>query len=433
MNASRASGAVKMGAFIALLGASLVVGKIHADYIGHYAFTSSNRFAWVLAHVVIAAVLAYAMGLPERLSIGVALTAALVPSLVFAVLQTIRADFVVPRFFLLLSIPVDASVFMITSLVHRAVSRTSASRERIVLICRPEEALRARRDVSFHAEIPCSIVGDISLSPEKEVLLKKIEELEPSIVVFASEFSEDPVLICVLTEVHLRGVRIRDLAGFYDEYIGKVPIRELPSTALLFDVREIHLPMYSRLTRILDLFFAILGLLLLALILPLVWIGNLLGNRGRLFFAQERVGKGTEIFNIWKLRTMLPGDSTNQWTAPDDPRVTTFGRFLRSTHLDELPQAWNILRGELALVGPRPEQPHYVEKLSATIPFYSTRHLVTPGLTGWAQVNYPYGSNHKDAYEKLQYEFWYLRHQRLSLDLKIIARTVRHVLGFQGR
>jgi len=134
-----------------------------------------------------------------------------------------------------------------------------------------------------------------------------------------------------------------------------------------------------------------------------------------------------------KARTMIPGDSTNQWTSPDDPRVTTFGRLLRATHLDELPQAWNILRGELALVGPRPEQPHYVEELSATIPFYTTRHLVTPGLTGWAQVNYPYGSNHKDAYEKLQYEFWYLRHQQLSLDLKIIARTVRHVFGFQGR
>jgi lipopolysaccharide/colanic/teichoic acid biosynthesis glycosyltransferase len=435
MSASRASGAVKVGAFIALLSASLVVGKVHADYIGNYDFTSSNRFSWVLAHVVIAALLAYAMGLPERLSFGVSLTVALVPSLVFAVLQTIRADFVLPRFFLLLSIAVDASVFMIASLLHRAVTRTSASRERIVLICRPDEALRIRKDVAFHAEIPCSIVGDVAplSSFEKDILLKSIEEFEPSIVVYAADFADNPQLICVLTEIHLRGVRIRDVAGFYDEYIGKVPIRELASTALLFDVREIHLPMYSRLTRILDLVFAALGLLLLALILPLVWVGNLLGNRGHLFFAQERVGKGMKMFNIWKLRTMIPGDSTNQWTSPDDPRVTTFGRFLRATHLDELPQAWNILRGELALVGPRPEQPHYVEELSATIPFYATRHLVTPGLTGWAQVNYPYGSNHKDAYEKLQYEFWYLRHQQLSLDLKIIARTVRHVFGFQGR
>ncbi len=134
-----------------------------------------------------------------------------------------------------------------------------------------------------------------------------------------------------------------------------------------------------------------------------------------------------------KDRTMVPGASASEWTAPDDPRITRFGAWLRRTHLDELPQAVNILRGELSTVGPRPEQPAYVEELVEKIPFYNLRHLVRPGLTGWAQVKYPYGSTEADAIEKLQYEFYYLRHQGLGLDLRIIGRTIRSVIGRGGR
>jgi len=122
-----------------------------------------------------------------------------------------------------------------------------------------------------------------------------------------------------------------------------------------------------------------------------------------------------------------------QMVTADDPRITPFGAWLRRTHLDELPQMVNILRGDLSLVGPRPEQPAYVEELEAKIPFYRLRHLVRPGLTGWAQVKYPYGATDGDALEKLQYEFFYLRHQGLALDLRIVGRTVRSVLRRGGR
>jgi len=420
---------------LTLLGASVALGKIHADYIGNYDFTSSSRFPWILTHAAIACLVGYSSGLPDRISMAPIAVSVLVPSLLFAVVQTSAGEFFVPRFFLLLSIPVNVGIFVVASLVNRAVRKSSADRERVVLLCTEEQARQVQEDVDYHTEIPCSIVEtfDIAASPDPRGVLDQIRRHSPTTVVYSADSSEDAKVTAALTEIHLWGLRVRDLTGFYDEYIGKVPIRELASTAILFDLREVQHPLYSRVSRILDILFGVIALVLLIAILPLVWLGNALGNRGHLFFAQKRVGKGMKIFNIWKLRTMVPGDSTNQWTAPDDPRVTTFGRFLRATHLDELPQVWNILRGDLALVGPRPEQPHYVEELSETIPFYTTRHLVTPGLTGWAQVNYPYGSNHKDAYEKLQYEFWYLRHQKLSLDLKIIARTVRHVFGFQGR
>jgi lipopolysaccharide/colanic/teichoic acid biosynthesis glycosyltransferase len=123
----------------------------------------------------------------------------------------------------------------------------------------------------------------------------------------------------------------------------------------------------------------------------------------------------------------------NEWTAEDDPRITPFGRLLRRSHVDELPQLVNVLRGDLAVVGPRPEQPQYVRELTGKIPFYDLRHRVRPGLTGWAQVKYGYAGNESDALQKLQYEFFYLRHQSLTLDLRVVARTLRSVLKLHGR
>ncbi len=173
-------------------------------------------------------------------------------------------------------------------------------------------------------------------------------------------------------------------------------------------------------------------------LVPFVALGDLIANRGPLLFRQERVGKQGRPFHILKFRTMRPDprltdSGAGTWTQRNDPRVTSFGRVLRVTHLDELPQAINILRGDISVVGPRPEQPHYVDELASSLPFYELRHLVRPGLTGWAQVKYPYGADEADAREKLQYEFWYLRHQSLSVDLRIIGRTVRSVLGGGGR
>jgi lipopolysaccharide/colanic/teichoic acid biosynthesis glycosyltransferase len=169
-------------------------------------------------------------------------------------------------------------------------------------------------------------------------------------------------------------------------------------------------------------------------------VGNAIGNRGSLFFRQQRVGKNGVPFTIYKLRTMreaggaggAPSLEAGEWTAVDDPRVTPFGRVLRRTHLDELPQVLNILRGDLSIVGPRPEQPRYVDELTEKLPFYGLRHLVRPGLTGWAQVKYGYAGDDADALEKLQYEFYYLRRQSLALDLRIIGRTARSVLGNEG-
>jgi lipopolysaccharide/colanic/teichoic acid biosynthesis glycosyltransferase len=222
---------------------------------------------------------------------------------------------------------------------------------------------------------------------------------------------------------------------FYEEWLGKIPISELERASMLFDIGELHNTRYGRAKRVADIPIALfVGLLFLA-VLPVVVIGNGIANRGPLFYRQDRVGKGGATFTMVKLRTMHPdalGADVGRWTTKTDPRVTRFGRILRRTHLDELPQAVNILRGDLSVVGPRPEQPKYVEELSEKLPYYPLRHLVRPGLTGWAQVKYGYAATESDALEKLQYEFWYLRHQSLRTDLRIIGRTIRSVFGGEG-
>jgi lipopolysaccharide/colanic/teichoic acid biosynthesis glycosyltransferase len=237
-------------------------------------------------------------------------------------------------------------------------------------------------------------------------------------------------------------VRVRTLSLFYEEWLGKLPISELERMSLMFDIGELHRARYGRVKRVLDVACAVLGCVALLVVLPFVVVGDLFANRGPLFFRQARVGRNGAPFSIVKFRTMRPpggaGSASveplaNEWTSEDDPRITTFGRLLRRTHVDELPQVWNMLRGELSVVGPRPEQPHYVHELSQKIPFYGLRHLVRPGLTGWAQVKYGYAGNEADALEKLQYEFFYLRRQSLTMDVRVVARTLRTVIGRFGR
>jgi lipopolysaccharide/colanic/teichoic acid biosynthesis glycosyltransferase len=243
----------------------------------------------------------------------------------------------------------------------------------------------------------------------------------------------DDRIVNQAAQLHERGVRVRTLSLFYEEWLGKLPVFELERVSLMFDIGEVHRARYGRVKRVIDVVIGGLAMVALLVLIPFVWVGNLVANRGPLFFHQPRTGKGGVEFDMLKLRTMRPGSSDGEWTAERDPRITPLGRVLRVTHLDELPQAVNIFRGDLSVVGPRPEQPHYVSELTDKLPFYDLRHLVRPGLTGWAQVKYGYASDEADALEKLQYDFYYLRHQNVRMDLRIVGRTVRSVLGREGR
>ena len=216
----------------------------------------------------------------------------------------------------------------------------------------------------------------------------------------------------------------------YEEWLGKLPLPELERASMLFDIGELHRAPYGRAKRLLDLCVALVGLVPLAVLLPVVSILNRVANRGPLLYRQARVGRGGALFTIVKLRTMRPtdaGELPNEWTTEDDPRITRVGRLLRRTHLDELPQVLNVLRGDLSVVGPRPEQPRYVAELEQKLAFYQLRHSVRPGITGWAQVNGHRGET--ETIEKMQarveYDLEYLRNWSLALDLQIIIRTIR--------
>jgi exopolysaccharide biosynthesis polyprenyl glycosylphosphotransferase len=233
---------------------------------------------------------------------------------------------------------------------------------------------------------------------------------------------------------HDAGVTVRSVADLYEELTGRLLLDQLGHTWLMsLSMRSETSRLYSTFKRGVDLLAATAGLAVLALALPLVTTLVVIDNPGPIFHRQTRIGKYGRTFTLYKLRTMRQGNSPLVWTERGDARITRVGRLLRRLHLDELPQVWSVLRGDMSLIGPRPEQPHYVEELREHIDFYNTRLTVRPGLTGWAQVSYGYGSGIDGTRVKLAYDLYYVKHQSVSLDLLIMARTVLAVLRLGGR
>jgi exopolysaccharide biosynthesis polyprenyl glycosylphosphotransferase len=224
------------------------------------------------------------------------------------------------------------------------------------------------------------------------------------------------------------GIEVLDLAALYEAVFDKVPLVELEEVWFLENVTRGH-PIYDVLKRPAEVTIALsLSILLLPLALFIV-LAIKLTSPGSAFFTQTRVGKKGKRFVLWKFRTMVRDAEREgpQWATPHDKRITFLGRLLRATHIDELPQLWNILAGDLSLVGPRPERPEFTATLERQIPYYALRHLVRPGLTGWAQVSYRYGASIEETYEKLQYDIFYLKHRSILFDLLILMKTAKRL------
>ena len=234
-----------------------------------------------------------------------------------------------------------------------------------------------------------------------------------------------------------RGFVIREYTQVYEELTNRVPIQFVGKDFYKYFPfsRSNQNALYQFFHRLFDIVFSVLGLLFGIAISPLILIGNVLGNRGPLFYVQERVGRNSELFRIFKLRTMAANSdqSVETWAEKGDLRITPFGNFLRRSRLDEIPQFINVLKGEMSIIGPRPERPYFVNELSRVIPFYETRHIVKPGLTGWAQVNYRYGASVDDSLVKLQYDLFYIKHRGLFLDLNILVKTLSTILYYRGQ
>ncbi|MEZ4802543.1 MAG: sugar transferase [Gelidibacter sp.] len=297
------------------------------------------------------------------------------------------------------------------------------------------------------------IVGFINCeeSPEDPIKFKGLKEFEPhELVKVITEHKISEVLVAsynsetITADIYHdlimlleRGFTIREYTQVYEELTYRVPIQYVGKDFYKYFPfsRSNQNTLYLFFHRAFDLTFSILGILTGLALLPIVLIGNLLGNRGPLFYSQERVGKNGEPFKIIKLRSMVVNAETHgaKWAQKDDVRVTKFGKFLRRARLDEFPQFINVLKGEMSIIGPRPERPFFVNELSQIIPFYETRHIVKPGLTGWAQVNTRYGASVDDSLTKLQYDLYYIKHRSLFLDINIIVKTLSTILYYRGQ
>ncbi|MDE2001841.1 MAG: exopolysaccharide biosynthesis polyprenyl glycosylphosphotransferase [Patescibacteria group bacterium] len=249
-------------------------------------------------------------------------------------------------------------------------------------------------------------------------------------IVIPAHIKKDAKSAKLIYKCLVLGVEIVDLARMYEIVFQKVPLAELEEVWFLENLSTKHKIYESVSNPIERLLALLLGVVLLPL-LALIAVIIKLTSPGSAFFSQRRVGRNEQEFTIWKFRTMRADAEKDgpQWANYfNDPRVTWFGNILRKSHLDELPQLYNIIRGELSFVGPRPERPEFVEKLRKELPYYDLRHLTKPGITGWAQINYRYAASATDAYQKLQYDIYYIKNNSLLLDLVIIIRTIKFLV-----
>jgi len=274
---------------------------------------------------------------------------------------------------------------------------------------------------------------------EVDQLVQTVKDEHISEIVVASAFQRGLMLPLYnqLSELQKQGFSIRDYSQVYEEITQRIPVQNVDKDFYrYFPFSRSHQnKFYLLVFRTFDVLISLVGILVGLLLSPVILIGNMTANRGKVFYFQQRVGKNGELFNIVKLRTMNRDAEIEgpQFARKKDLRITRFGMFLRRSRLDEIPQFYNVLIGEMSLIGPRPERPIFVRELSKMIPFYDTRHIIKPGLTGWAQVKANYGDCYDDSLEKLQYDLYYIKHRSIFLDLSILLKTFSTILFFRGQ
>lgn len=277
----------------------------------------------------------------------------------------------------------------------------------------------------------------------KNIDIDKLEEfvIENSVseVVIAAQKTDGITVNLYNQLIHLleNGYVIREYTQVYEAITNRIPVQYVARDFYRYFPfsRSNQNQLYLLIVRILEIVISVIGLTIGLAIVPLILIGNLLGNKGSFFYTQERIGQNGIAFNILKLRTMVKNAESNGavFTTINDSRITAFGKFLRKSRIDEIPQFYNILKGEMGVIGPRPERPVFVNEIAEVMPFYETRHVIKPGLTGWAQVNYSYGETIDDSLIKLQYDLYYIKHRSIFLDINIVIKTISTVLFYRGQ
>ena len=324
--------------------------------------------------------------------------------------------------------------------------------KKVILICDKEqlkELVYALEDADPHYRVLGFVNSDSADNKSlgnikiKNIDINSLEEFVKknyiSEVVVASQKTDGITVNLYNQLIHLleNGYIIREYTHVYENITQRIPVQYVSRDFYRYFPfsRSNQNHFYLSIVRFFEIVFSLTGLLIGVIILPIILIGNLFGNRGKLFYTQERVGKNGKIFNIVKYRTMVKNAELEGavFATINDNRVTPFGKIMRKSRMDEIPQFINILKGDMAVIGPRPERPIFVNEIAEVMPFYETRHVIKPGLTGWAQVNYSYGATIDDSLIKLQYDLYYIKHRSIFLDVNIIFKTLSTVLLYRGQ
>ena len=342
------------------------------------------------------------------------------------------------------------ALFLVATLTWRfafnVVIRAPRLVENILIVGTGPMAVGVARQIFVQHDFACHIVGFIGdepayLPPGYPGIIGMPPDIAPIVerygvhrIVVAVADRRGGIPVKELVHAKLSGIRVEEATTTYERLTGKIMLESLKPSFLIFS-DGFHVSRFHRvLKRVVDIVLSVVGLVLSIVPMALTALAIWLESGWPVLYRQERVGQHGRVFTLYKFRSMRVDaeGATPVWAREGDSRVTTVGRFIRLTRLDELPQFWNVLRGDMSFVGPRPERPYFVEMLSQEIPFYHERHAVKPGVTGWAQVKYRYGASIEDATEKLRYDLYYVKHLSVVFDLTIVFDTFKVIVSGKG-
>ncbi len=323
------------------------------------------------------------------------------------------------------------------------LSRLPYLRERVYVLGTGEQAARLVQGLKSRTDLGVDVVGwtgDILETPTRENaaahLISTAKTQNVHRVIVAMQDRRNTMPMAELLQLRLQdGMHIEEATSWLERISGKIEVEQLNPSWILFAKGFRFSGWFRFVRRLLNFTVGLAGLLLAAPLMPFIILAIKISSPGPALYHQQRVGRGGKVFYCHKFRTMrkdAEADSGPTWAGDDDPRITKVGKFLRVTRLDEIPQLWCVLKGDMAFVGPRPERPEFVEWLSREIPYYGVRHLVRPGITGWAQIRYKYGNTIEDAKEKVQYDLFYIKNASIGLDIFIMFQTIKIVLLRRG-
>jgi len=356
-----------------------------------------------------------------------------------------------PRLFILFFVMISLIDTLLWRWTYATVFTLPPFRCRVLIVGAGWAGNTIAKVLAEHSDTDYHVIGFVDDDPRKQgvevagfpvlndsrdlVALVQARRIEKIVLAITHFMRGD--LFQALMDCGTSGIHIVRMPVLYEQLTRRVPIEHIGRNWIIEAMNGLsalgRLALWAK--RLSDIFLGLIGTLVFLILLPFIALAITLDCPGPIFYRQARLGRGGRPFRVWKLRTMVPNaedDGKAQWAKEDDDRITRVGKLLRKTRLDELPQVLNVLRGEMSIIGPRPERPEFIAELQEQIPFYRTRLCVKPGLTGWAQVHYGYGNSVEDALVKLQYDLYYIRHWSLWLDLCILFKTVGVVLQCKG-